>query len=160
MEQRCPRVNHPSHTVAKLQASTWDPRDEPSRFLHQHSLHPHSSQSENGKTSGKKSQASLERLHPSRQYPCLQRSQYGSQGPELSHLFQQWQEGSLCDKVSQAKEDQRLLTNKFRNQVPCIRYPSTFWKGSVLALLDSGSEVNALHPTFAIELGFQVRPIA
>ena len=30
MEQRCPRVNHPSHTVAKFQASTQDPRDESS----------------------------------------------------------------------------------------------------------------------------------
>ena len=30
MEQCCPRVNHPSHTVAKFQASTQDPRDESS----------------------------------------------------------------------------------------------------------------------------------
>ena len=36
-------------------------------------------------------------------------------------------------------------------RVPCIRYPITFRKKSVSlsALLDSGSEVNAIHPTLA-----------
>ena len=43
-------------------------------------------------------------------------------------------------------------------QVLCIRYPTTFQEKSVLALLDSGSEVNAIHPTFAKELGLRVRP--
>ena len=43
--------------------------------------------------------------------------------------------------------------------VPCIRYPITFRKKSVpvSALLDSGSEVNAIHPTFARELGLPIR---
>ena len=46
-------------------------------------------------------------------------------------------------------------------QVPCIRYPIIFQKKSVpmLALLDSGSKVNAIHPTFAKELGLFIRPI-
>ena len=60
MEKRCPRVNHPSHTVAKFQASirdprdessassAWHPQDEPPRFSQ-----PHSSRSESGKTSKK-----------------------------------------------------------------------------------------------------------
>ena len=45
-------------------------------------------------------------------------------------------------------------------QVPCIRYPITFRKKSVSmsALLDSGSEVNAIHPTLAQKLGLPVRP--
>ena len=45
-------------------------------------------------------------------------------------------------------------------QVPYIRYPITFWKKSVsmLALFDSGSEVNAIHPTLAQKLGLPVRP--
>ena len=44
-------------------------------------------------------------------------------------------------------------------RVPCIRYPITFRKKSVpvSALLDSGSEVNAIHPTFARELGLPIR---
>ena len=43
----------------------------------------------NKKAASLRSRASLERLHPSRRCPCPQRSQYGSQGPEPSHLFQQ-----------------------------------------------------------------------
>ena len=45
-------------------------------------------------------------------------------------------------------------------RVPCIRYPITFRKKSVSmsALLDSGSEVNAIHPTLAQKLGLPVRP--
>ena len=44
-------------------------------------------------------------------------------------------------------------------RVPCIRYPITFQKKSVpvSALLDSSSEVNAIHPTFAWELGLPIR---
>ena len=45
-------------------------------------------------------------------------------------------------------------------RVPCIRYPITFRKKSVsmLALLDSGSEVNAIHPTLVQKLGLSIRP--
>ena len=43
-------------------------------------------------------------------------------------------------------------------RVPCIRYPITFRKQSVSALLDSGSEVNGIDPTFAKELGLPIRP--
>ena len=43
-------------------------------------------------------------------------------------------------------------------RVPCIRYPITLRKKSVSALLDSGSEVNAIHPTLARELGLPIRP--
>ena len=43
-------------------------------------------------------------------------------------------------------------------QVPCIRYPINFRKKSVSALLDLGSEVNAVHPAFAKELGLPIRP--
>ena len=43
--------------------------------------------------------------------------------------------------------------------VPCIRYPTTFRKKSVpvLALFDSGSEVNAIHPICAQELRLSIR---
>ena len=41
---------------------------------------------------------------------------------------------------------------------PCIRYPINFGKKSVLVLLDSGSELNAVHPAFAKELGLPIRP--
>ena len=45
-------------------------------------------------------------------------------------------------------------------QVPCIRYPITFQKKFVPVLLffDSGSEVNAIHPTCARELDLFIRP--
>ena len=45
-------------------------------------------------------------------------------------------------------------------QVLYIRYPTTFWEKSVSALLDSRSEFNTIHPTFAKELGLSIRPIA
>ena len=45
--------------------------------------------------------------------------------------------------------------------VPCIYYPVQF-KGTnetqVQALIDSESEINAIHPTFVKELGFLIRP--
>ena len=44
-------------------------------------------------------------------------------------------------------------------QVPCIWYPITFKKKSVLALLDLCSEVNAIYPTLAQELGLPIRPM-
>ena len=44
-------------------------------------------------------------------------------------------------------------------QVLCIRYPINFGKKSVLALFNSGSEVNAVHPAFAKELGLSIRAI-
>ena len=40
-------------------------------------------------------------------------------------------------------------------RVPCIRYPTTFQEESVSAILDSGSVVNAIHPTFAKKLGLR-----
>ena len=46
-------------------------------------------------------------------------------------------------------------------RVLCIWYPITFRKKSVsiLALFDSGSDVNAIHPTLAQKLRLPVRPI-
>ena len=45
-------------------------------------------------------------------------------------------------------------------QVLCIRYPIIFQKDSVpiSAFFDSGSKVNAIHPTFVRELGLLIRP--
>ena len=52
---------------------------------------------------------------------------------------------------------------EYRNltRVPCIRYLVTFRKKSMSmsALFDSGSKVNAIHPTLARELGLPIRPI-
>ena len=46
------------------------------------------------------------------------------------------------------------------DRVPCIRYPIRFKKSEVQvqALLDSGSEVNAMTPGYASKLGLKVRP--
>ncbi len=45
-------------------------------------------------------------------------------------------------------------------RVPCIRYPVQFQKDQpkVKALIDSGSEVNAMTPAFAAKLGLRPRP--
>ena len=43
-------------------------------------------------------------------------------------------------------------------QVPCIRYLITHRKKSESALLDSGSEVNTIHPTLARKLRLSIRP--
>ena len=42
--------------------------------------------------------------------------------------------------------------------VPCIWYPITFWKksGPVVVLFDSGSKINAIHPTFAKKLSLPI----
>ncbi len=42
-------------------------------------------------------------------------------------------------------------------QVPCIRYPVTFKKDQIEALLDSGSDVNAMSQAVAQQLGLKVR---
>ena len=43
--------------------------------------------------------------------------------------------------------------------IPCIHYPMQFRKddSKTRALLDSGSEVNAMSPAYAKKLGLQVR---
>ena len=60
----------------------------------------------------------------------------------------------VCEDSDESKSECPNLT-----RVPCIRYPITFRKKSmpVSALFDSGSEVNAIHPTFARELGLPIR---
>ena len=59
-------------------------------------------------------------------------------------------------------KDDKKSEGKYPNlaQVPCIRNPITFRKKSVsmLALFDSGSEVNTIHPTFAWKLRLLIRP--
>ena len=42
-------------------------------------------------------------------------------------------------------------------RVPCIHYPVRFQEEQVKALLDSGSEVNAMNPDFARKLGLKIR---
>ena len=57
-----------------------------------------------------------------------------------------------------SKEDDVVM-----ERVPCIHYPVQFRKEinetQVQALIDSGSEVNAIHPTFVKELGLLIRAI-
>ena len=42
-------------------------------------------------------------------------------------------------------------------KVPCIHYPVRFQEEQVKALLDSGSEVNAMSPAYAKKLGLKTR---
>ena len=50
---------------------------------------------------------------------------------------------------------------KALERVPCIHYPVRFKKDAdktpVEALIDSNSEVNAIHPSFAKQLGLPIR---
>ena len=60
--------------------------------------------------------------------------------------------------VTVAREEgvgENLRANLAR--VLCIRYLINFGKKSVSALLDSGGEVNAVHPAFTKELGLSIR---
>ena len=52
------------------------------------------------------------------------------------------------------------LKMKVLDKVPCIHYPVQFCKDkgkNILALLNSGSEVNAMTPAYAAHLGLKVR---
>ncbi len=54
---------------------------------------------------------------------------------------------SMTEKKTEEKEELEW--------VPCIRYPVTF-KDQTEALLDSGSEVNAMSQVFASQLGLKI----
>ena len=53
-----------------------------------------------------------------------------------------------------SKEDELAL-----ERVPYVHYPLRFWKDTadVKALIDSGSEVNAITPAYASQLGLRAR---
>ena len=68
--------------------------------------------------------------------------------------------------MTEDSEEAILVSAKELEQVTCIQYPIAFpggvtqdgsALGPVSALLDSGSEVNAMHPAFAERLGLVVR---
>ena len=68
--------------------------------------------------------------------------------------------------MTEDSEEATLVSAKELEQVTCIQYPIAFpgnvtqdgsALGPVSALLDLGSEVNAMHPAFAEGLGFVVR---
>ena len=65
-------------------------------------------------------------------------------------------------KTAKVCKDGKKSKGEYPNlaRVLCIRYPITLRKKSmsVLALLDSGSEVNAIYPTFTRKLGLFIRP--
>ena len=55
-----------------------------------------------------------------------------------------------------SKEAQKVILDR----VPCIHYPVQFRKdkgATIRALIDSGSEVNAMTPAYAKQLGLQAR---
>ena len=64
-------------------------------------------------------------------------------------------------EIAEVGKDSNKSEGEYSNlvRVPCIRYSITFLKKFVpiLALLDSGSEINAINPTFAQELGLPIR---
>ena len=63
-------------------------------------------------------------------------------------------------ETAEAGKDGEESKGEYQNlaRVPCIRYPINFGKQSMSALFDSGSEVNAVYPAFAMELGLPIRP--
>ena len=72
------------------------------------------------------------------------------------------------EKAFKTNEDIDKDGEESKNEYPenlvwvlCMRYSITFWKKfmPVSAFFDFHSEVNAIHPTFAQELGLPIRPI-
>ena len=65
-------------------------------------------------------------------------------------------------ETAEVDKDGKESKGEYSNlaRVPCIWYSITLRKKSVSVstLFDSGSEVNAIHPTFAWELGLPIRP--
>ena len=68
--------------------------------------------------------------------------------------------------ITKNNEEAILVSAKELEQVTCIQYPIIFQGDitqdssvldSMLALLDSSSEVNVIHPTFVEKLGFMVQ---
>ena len=70
-------------------------------------------------------------------------------------------EATKAVETAEVGEDGNESKSEYPNleQISCIWYPITFRKKSVsmLALLDSGSEVNAIHSIFVRELGLSIR---
>ena len=62
-------------------------------------------------------------------------------------------------ETAEAGKDGEESKSEYQNlvRVLCIRYSINFGKQSVSALFDSGSEVNAVYPAFAMELGLPIR---
>ena len=63
-------------------------------------------------------------------------------------------------ETAKAGKDGEESKSEYQNlvRVPCIHYPINFRKQSVSPLFDLESEVNAVHPAFAKELGLPIRP--
>ena len=64
--------------------------------------------------------------------------------------------GTTGNAKNKDDEHSKYLETNFA-LVLCILYPITSWKNFVLALLDFGSKINAIYPTFVKELGLPIR---
>ena len=87
-------------------------------------------------------------------------------------MLQLQQKGPLCEQLHRASKKlvsvsatsapvtEASQEDVVLDRVPCICYPIRFKKSEVQvqALLDSGSEVNAMTPGYALKLGLKVRP--
>ena len=182
MEQRCPRGNHPIYTtVAKFQASTqdlrdesstsstWRPQDKPPR-----SLHPHSSRSKRDESFEKGFWREKQKQCRFKHKRTNTRNVASMAGKDLSYLtcFNSDKKVSYTT-VSRAKEEQRhlrklvtvLVTSALKRltwtMLPQIGfvYPVPYHLPRKIRV-DSGSEVNAIYPTFAKKLDLRIRPIA
>ena len=78
-----------------------------------------------------------------------------SQAPQAKKLI-----SVLATSSSVTGTSRKAPKVKVLDRVPCICYPVQFCKDKgkdILALLDFGSEVNAMTPAYAAYLGFKVR---
>ena len=62
---------------------------------------------------------------------------------------------ATSSSVTEASKEEHMTLGR----VLCVHYPLRFWKDTadVRALIDSGSEVNAMTPAYASKLGLRVR---
>ena len=82
--------------------------------------------------------------------------QLSKNGPLCNHLSGAKKLVSVLATSSSVTETKKEVTPE---RVPYIYYPLCFWKDNagVRALVDSGSEVNAMTPDYTAKLGLQVR---
>ena len=97
--------------------------------------------------------------------------------PSPGYLLEFQQKGPLCKQVSRTSEAKKLVLvlatsalvtgaskgapKVVLDRVLCIYYPVQFWKNkkkaTIQALIDFGSEVNAMIPAYAKQLGLRTR---
>ena len=85
-----------------------------------------------------------------------------TQGKKLVSVWATFASVTCVGKEAQVTQVTQETPEVILDRVPCIYYPVQFRKNksaTIQALIDSGSEVNAMAPAYAAKLGLKVCPI-